>query len=711
MFVRQFFAVAAGVLLSFTAAWGEDFTANAKPSDLKANTLPFSLSITEEPFINQPDYFGGGQGNPYAAADFPVCPVLIDGEIWVIYMLGEENTPVYRWKGTNLENGKRQPDGHASFPVKRPYMLGGMWYDDVEKKLYAPLHCEYYDEHGSLQMQRQIHLATSTDKGLTWHYEGAIVTRDRPDGVQPTTYDYSGVYMDGGAGDFLIYVDSRGGYVYLYTGAYIWPKQGVQKYASCQSGFLRHCVARCAIHDKMMPGKWHKFYNGSWDEPGLGGKASFVNVYYVMYNTYLKKYLGFDYGGGLAVCSDLSKQDWTPTFKIKEGRWGCKVKTDWAWHVTDADKNDIFTGGQTLFLYTYWKADGKQAQTRRYRLQLGQGILSDDNGYAPLATAFRPIISMDPTTLYPCEPLYESADPLESRRTRQVSCASTENCYAGTWSEVKNAGPGGKPVRTSEKPDSEIRFSFRGADVYWRTLKGPTCGKADVFIDGVFQKTADCYASDDTPDQFAFIKTGLAANSTHTIRVVVRGEKCPLSTGTAIRHLFFEYSAESYRASDGYSAVNGKNQWQYQEKRDNAYANATFVRPKWGGKKHTSDCVPKWVGKKHTSDCVPGEIQCDSMIPHDSEVVRKWTAPHAGTARIEGSLLLDGKGDGGIQTSILKNDKNAWTSRLTSAAKQAAHDFTISVNEGESLYFIAKGIGEKSNSEVVWDPVITYVFP
>lgn len=67
-------------------------------------------------------------------------------------------------------------------------------------------------------------------------------------------------------------------------------------------GHVRYRVARCAIADKMAPGKWKRFYNGKWEEPGLGGKASFVPAKYVMYNTYLKKYLSFNYGSGISFC-------------------------------------------------------------------------------------------------------------------------------------------------------------------------------------------------------------------------------------------------------------------------------------------------------------------------------------------------------------------------------------------------------------------------
>ena len=59
--------------------------------------------------------------------------------------------------------------------------------------------------------------------------------------------------------------------------------------------------------------------------------------------------------------------------------------------------------------------------------------------------------------------------------------------------------------------------------------------------------------------QFGFIKRGLSDGRAHTIKVVVKGEKNAISTGTAIKHMLFEYSAETYRASDCFSSIQGKN--------------------------------------------------------------------------------------------------------------------------------------------------------
>jgi hypothetical protein len=655
----------------------------------EARSLPFSMSVTKIDFDNPPDYFGGGTGNPYPWVDFPVCPVVIDNEYWVMYMTGD-GPPVYRWKGTNIENGKRQPDGSASFAVavQRPYMLGGMWYDTVEKRLYAPMHCEYYDGGRPSEPQRQIHLASSTDKGLTWHYEGPIVTRDSPGGSPRRPTDFSGLYWDGGAGDFFIYVDSRAGYVYLYAGAYIWPKKGLEG-----PSFVRHQVARCAMADKMMPGKWRKFYNGTWEEPGLGGKASYVNAYYVMYNSHLGRYIGLNYGSGIAVCRDLSKQDWTPIFKIKGEYWGCHDV--WAWHVTDANKVDIFSGGRTLFLYSYWKADGHQAPTQQYRIDFSRGETSDSAGYSPESLFFDPVICMQPARFYSIEPLHESADGIESRRTRRVHCTSEEISYSGKWDDEEYAHYIEKAAKANGRRDGTIHFSFRGADVYWRAVKGPDCGRVDIFVDGVFQNTVDCYSDHKTAAQFAFIKTGLAAELTHTIEVVVRGDKCDLSAGTVIRHLLFEHSAESYRASDDFCSVMGKNNWQYQLKKDSVYTDMIFGETKWVGDKCDLGYYHSEIGHYH-------------MIPGASEVVRKWIAPRAGSVLVEGKVALEGSRGSGIFAMILVNQKEVWPPRLISGNKEQLHKLTVTVDKATPICFVVKRNGENPGEKVIWDPVITY---
>ena len=141
--------------------------------------------------------------------DFPFNPLKIEGEYWIIYKNGY-NGPVLRYKGTNIENAVKQKDGTVNFPafLRAPYLLGGMWYDTIEKKLYAPMHCEV-EKYNGLVM-REIHLASSTDKGLSWKYEGLLLSRDEPGKSRRQPTEFSGLTWNGGDGDIhfmLMYME------------------------------------------------------------------------------------------------------------------------------------------------------------------------------------------------------------------------------------------------------------------------------------------------------------------------------------------------------------------------------------------------------------------------------------------------------------------------------------------------------------------------
>ena len=311
------------------------------------STLPFTISVLPDELKDVPNYMGR---NPPIDMDFPPCPIAIDGEYWIIFR-NRTDPRVFRYKGTNIEDAKRQPDGDATQPAMNgAYILGGMWYDETDKKLYAPLH------HENLRLWKQVALATSTDKGLTWKYEGLIVATYDPKDATSKPGDYEG--------DFYLHVDKQHGYFYIYCLHYDPP-------------LMRHCVARCAITDRMAPGKWTKFYNGGWTEPALGGKSSHVNAYYVMYNTFLKKYISFNLGGSLSYCSDLEKQDWSPSFKIGDA-W-CPRRELFGYLVTDETKKDIHTGGRTLFVWSFYQGNWGG----RSRIEFGKGETPNTKGYHP----------------------------------------------------------------------------------------------------------------------------------------------------------------------------------------------------------------------------------------------------------------------------------------------------------------------------------------
>ena len=519
------------------------------PSPLPA--LPFSIKVTEEKLDPVPPYMG--RDNP-GSMDFPFGPINIDGDFWIIYWNpAGKKTGVLRFKGTNIENAVRQPDGDKTgLPT---YLLGGLYYDKKDKRIYAPLHRESRGtrKDGSHFTYREVHLACSDDIGMTWKYLGPIITENLP-GEKIRKHGnakYSQTNLvSGGDGDHLIYVDEPNGYVYVFTDHYTWGG----------GRFQRHCVARCAIADKMEPSKWRKFYNGAWDEPALGGKASYVNGYCVTYNTYLKKYISFHYLSGISFCTDLSKQDWSPSFHMGD-YWGANFDC-YAFWPTNAEKNDTRTSGSTLYVYTVFMG----GEGRRIRVELGEGVTKPDLGYTPQSVWFQVenkpwalLRTMHPGHLYDIDPFPESPDPIEGRKTRRVDCFDPKVKYSGTWwvdgqpdslPRPDHKGyPGPYYIYTGKgkaaaEAGASIEWTFTGKDFYWRALKGPNEGKADVYIDGVLQTTVDCSASHPCVFQFAFIKRGLSGLGPHKIKVVVKGEKGHLSAGTAITHLLFEESVD-----------------------------------------------------------------------------------------------------------------------------------------------------------------------
>jgi hypothetical protein len=113
-----------------------------------------------------------------------------------------------------------------------------------------------------------IDYAVSADQGKTWKIEGHAITSPYPtiredDAAFPNqTYDY-------GDGDPRLFVDTASGYFYLFYSSRLVDKGGTWE------DFFEH-VARAPIADKMATGSWQKWYDGSWSQPGVGGKESNV---------------------------------------------------------------------------------------------------------------------------------------------------------------------------------------------------------------------------------------------------------------------------------------------------------------------------------------------------------------------------------------------------------------------------------------------------
>jgi hypothetical protein len=641
-------------------------------------TLPFAYearisSAPRPPSLDFPD-----EPNP----DNSQVLVRIEGELWQFrcpWIMGKPI--VVRYRGPDIDHLARVEDGSYPPELTTCWFLGGMWYAEAERKLYAPMHVEQAGPHRQHPVDgwpcRKIVLATSLDKGRTWAYAGDIIS--------PATYYYNhdaykfaGACYGNGVGDFGFYADVRGGYFYIFSEEG-WFTKG--KFGAAWS--VR--AARRAMSDRMAPGAWRYFYNGAWDEPALGGKSSGVapsHLWGVIYSTRLQRYIcmlpsnsdpvsprNID-GVLIGTCGDLAKQDWV---------WGyCPEAMFGFMNLLNAEGNDLTRCDQSFRHYAY----GPENTFRRVDITLSPGETRT--------------LGVPPR--YTFEPHPESSDAVVGRQTRIVGARHPETVCGGAWVERRMADSYEGLTLESASGGDSVEFSFVGADVYWRAVRSPESGKADVYLDGVWRKTVDCYSPQSTScEQFAYIRTGLDPQARHTLKIVVRGEKHPQSRGAAIGHIAFEHAAESYKASAGFCSVMGKNGWHYQQWDGRAYTDLRFIE-------NDLAFTNYWFGD---GSCVVGDKY---QIPDAHASVRKWLAPHGGIVRVEGSLKVVSPGGDGVMASIVRGGSELWPARLVTSSQPALHDQTVEVRPGDALCFtVAKARPRAAFDRVVWDPVITYL--
>ncbi|OQA02305.1 MAG: hypothetical protein BWY71_00059 [Planctomycetes bacterium ADurb.Bin412] len=513
-------------------------TSNPPAADSAAASLPFAWDVTEK----ESPWWGADHENRLFDCGFR--QVVIDGEVWFMHVKWQDlylgNCRVMRYKGPDLDHLERQPDGAADLSGAHGggFLGVGLWWDEPTRTLYTLIHteCEPIGEQG--WCTKKTRMAMSQDMGLTWSKPVDVLTR-----ALPNTQDYAGSSFEMGPADFDFYTDVRGGYFYVTC----W-NGFVAKKGQLNSFVTYNEVARCAIADKMAPGKWFKFCNGTWTEPGLGGKASRVGfsrrgIYgNTIYSTYLQKYLRIGILMGIAdkrfaafgfrdaslcisACSDLAKQDWLPMAKLFDQ----PDNELFATVLADEKGVDPSVCGQTLRAYNFWDWRTSQQKDRVLTITLKEG--STPSRYFP------------PYDSYTYEPHPESGDPIESRKTRIVGSADPNVQYDGDgWTVESSEHYYQGQASTAARAGQSIRFTFRGSSIYWRAAAGPDAGRADVYIDEVLQQTVDCFFPECAlPYPFAFVQTGLTPQQTHTIKIVVRGDKNPGSSGTIIRHIAFEY--------------------------------------------------------------------------------------------------------------------------------------------------------------------------
>ncbi|GAA2771917.1 RICIN domain-containing protein [Streptomyces showdoensis] len=173
------------------------------------------------------------------------------------------------WRCNNSPTGvESTPAPTTGSYAHRNYCdLTGLWVDPDTGDWYGLVHNEFTPQpFGDGIHYDGIDYAVSKDQGKTWAIKAHVITspystkRGDTAAFPQQTYHY-------GTGDPRLFVDTASGYFYAFYGSRIVNKGGGW------AAFYGH-VARAPISGKMAPGSWKKWYDGTWTEPGTGGRES-----------------------------------------------------------------------------------------------------------------------------------------------------------------------------------------------------------------------------------------------------------------------------------------------------------------------------------------------------------------------------------------------------------------------------------------------------
>jgi len=119
------------------------------------------------------------------------------------------------------------------------------------------------NQEGTFRFYATIALAVSRDGGANFTKVGPILT-----GL-PEDPHWKGTAQ--GNADVSVTVDDTGKWLYAY-----YTEHSRRDPANGRQRSVITCMARSAVSDGGRPGTWKKYYNGSFSEPGLGGRDSEV---------------------------------------------------------------------------------------------------------------------------------------------------------------------------------------------------------------------------------------------------------------------------------------------------------------------------------------------------------------------------------------------------------------------------------------------------
>lgn len=96
--------------------------------------------------------------------------------------------------------------------------------------------------------------------------------------------------------------------------------------------------------------------------------------------------------------------------------------------------------------------------------------------------------------------------------------------YSGRWSKARHHSYQGGAVRQAKSKGSSATFRFVGSQVAWNAPKGPTRGKARIYIDGEYIKTVNLHAKHFDARKRIYTKA-FAQTGAHALKITVVGTK------------------------------------------------------------------------------------------------------------------------------------------------------------------------------------------
>lgn len=117
--------------------------------------------------------------------------------------------------------------------------------------------------------------------------------------------------------------------------------------------------------------------------------------------------------------------------------------------------------------------------------------------------------------------------------------------YKGKWSEGSNSNPKDRYMgteKTSSNKGDSVLFSFNSTQAQCYGSIGKSTGIADVFIDGKYIETIDCYFKKTFPNTVIY-QTEVLSKGNHTLELKVKGGENKKEKGTTIAIDAFSYKS------------------------------------------------------------------------------------------------------------------------------------------------------------------------